>query len=231
MKKPLVLIVEDESDIADLISYNLKRAGFDVELSQDGRTAQSVAQKRMPDLILLDLMLPDVDGTDICKELKGSEQTKRIPIIMVTAKGEEIDRVLGLELGADDYLVKPFSPRELVLRIKAVLRRNTSPEQEKKVLVARNIQMDLDRHSATVNGAPVALTVTEFNLLHTLMKNRGRVLTREMLLDQVWGYHFEGYARTVDTHVKRLRQKLNDAGETIETVRGLGYRFSEEGAH
>lgn len=231
MKKPLILIVEDEADIADLISYNLKRAGFDVELSQNGRTAQTLAQKRMPELILLDLMLPDMDGTDICKDLKADERTKRIPIIMVTAKGEEIDRVLGLELGADDYIVKPFSPREMVLRVKAVLKRNTPPEPERKVLAARNIQIDVDRHSVLVNGAPATLTVTEFNLLHTLMKNRGRVLTREMLLDQVWGYHFEGYARTVDTHVKRLRQKLDDAGQSIETVRGLGYRFSEEGPH
>lgn len=228
-KKVLILVVEDEPDISSLISYNLERAGLEAARAQDGRTALSLIQKRQPDLILLDLMLPDADGTDICKSLKSNEKTRHIPVIMVTARGEEIDRVVGFELGADDYIVKPFSPRELVLRVKAVLQRTSPREPLSKILDAAGIKVDLERHLVTVDGIPVSLTVTEFNLLHTLLKNRGRVLTREILLDQVWGYHFDGYDRTVDTHIKRLRQKLGTAGEVIETVRGIGYRFKEEG--
>jgi two-component system phosphate regulon response regulator PhoB len=228
-KKVLILVVEDEPDISSLISYNLERAGLEAARAQDGRTALSLIQKRQPDLILLDLMLPDADGTDICKSLKGNEKTRHIPVIMVTARSEEIDRVVGFELGADDYIVKPFSPRELVLRVKAVLQRTSPREPLSKILDAAGIKVDLERHLVTVDGIPVSLTVTEFNLLHTLLKNRGRVLTREILLDQVWGYHFDGYDRTVDTHIKRLRQKLGTAGEVIETVRGIGYRFKEEG--
>lgn len=228
-KKALVLVVEDEPDIANLISYNLKIAGLDVDVARDARTALISLRKAQPDLILLDLMLPDADGMDICKSLRGNEKTCQVPIIMVTAKSEEIDRIVGLEVGADDYIVKPFSPRELVLRVKAVLRRTNAPETPTKTYSAHNIQIDLDRHTVTVGGHLVSLTLTEFNLLQILMKNMGRVLTRELLLDQVWGYHFEGYARTVDTHIKRLRQKLNGAGQAIETVRGLGYRLREEG--
>jgi two-component system phosphate regulon response regulator PhoB len=228
-KKVLILVVEDEPDISSLISYNLERAGLEAARAQDGRTALSLIQKRQPDLILLDLMLPDADGTDICKSLKSNEKTRHIPVIMVTARSEEIDRVVGFELGADDYIVKPFSPRELVLRVKAVLQRTSPREPLSKILDAAGIKVDLERHLVTVDGIPVSLTVTEFNLLHTLLKNRGRVLTREILLDQVWGYHFDGYDRTVDTHIKRLRQKLGTAGEVIETVRGIGYRFKEEG--
>ncbi len=227
--KALVLVVEDEPDIANLILFNLEKAGFEVVVAQDGRTALSLIQKRRPDLVLLDLMLPDTDGSDICRHLRGNEKTRHTPIIMVTAKGEEMDRIVGLELGADDDVVKPFSPRELVLRVKGVLRRTTTPDQSSTVLSSRGIEVNLDRHSATADGSPLALTVTEFNLLATLIKNKGRVLTREILLDRVWGYQFDGYARTVDTHVKRLRQKLDRAGQAIETVRGLGYRFKEEG--
>lgn len=227
-EKVLILVVEDEPDISGLISYNLERAGFEAARARDGRMAISLIQKRQPDLILLDLMLPDADGTDICKSLKSNEKTRHIPVIMVTAKGEEIDRVVGFELGADDYIVKPFSPREMVLRVKAVLQRTGPREPPSKILDAAGIKVDLERHLATVDGIPVSLTVTEFNLLHNLLKKRGRVLTREILLDQVWGYHFDGYARTVDTHIKRLRQKLGTAGEVIETVRGIGYRFKEE---
>ncbi|MEW6327730.1 MAG: response regulator [Thermodesulfobacteriota bacterium] len=227
-KKAFILVIEDEPDISGLISYNLEKAGFEAAGAEDGRTAHSLIQKRLPDLILLDLMLPDADGTDICKSLKSNEKTRHIPVIMVTAKGEEIDRVVGFELGADDYIVKPFSPRELVLRVKAVLQRTSPREPLPKILDAAGIKVDPERHLVTVDGGPVSLTVTEFNLLHTLLKGRGRVLTREILLDQVWGYHFDGYARTVDTHIKRLRQKLGIAGEVIETVRGVGYRFKEE---
>lgn len=228
-EKASILVVEDEADIADLVAYNLQKAGFETALAPDGRSAFAAIKRRQPDLILLDLMLPDADGMDICKNVRSNEKTRHVPIIMVTAKGEEIDRVVGLELGADDYMVKPFSPRELILRVKAVLRRTKPPEPAGKILSGEGIQIDMDRHSVTVEGNPVLLTVTEFNLLHVLLKSRGRVLNREMLLDQVWGYHFEGYARTVDTHVKRLRQKLDNAGKAIETVRGLGYRFKEEG--
>ncbi len=222
-----ILVIEDEKDIADLIAYHLERANYKVAIAYDGETGLDLVKKQHPALIILDLLLPKkIDGLDVCRILKANEDTKYIPIIMVTAKGEEIDKVVGFELGADDYIVKPFSPRELVLRVRAILRRFSLPK-EKIILEADGLTLDIDGHKVTIDEGPIYLTTTEFNLLVALMHKRGKVLTREILLEKAWGYSFQGYARTVDTHVKRLREKLKEKAYLIETVRGVGYRFKE----
>jgi two-component system phosphate regulon response regulator PhoB len=223
-----VLVVEDEKDIVDLIEYHLKQSGFSVIKALDGPSGLELARKEKPSLIILDLMLPEMDGKDICRALKSNPSTQSIPILMLTAKTEEIDRLIGFELGADDYVTKPFSPRELVLRVKAILRRKeVSPEGE-KIIQIDDLSIDIDRHLVSVKKKPIPLTSTEFKLLVELTSNRGRVQTREHLLDKVWGYTYEGYARTVDTHIRRLREKLGPSGDYIETIRGMGYRFREE---
>jgi two-component system phosphate regulon response regulator PhoB len=186
------------------------------------------AKKERPGLIILDLMLPDMDGKDVCRILKSDPLTQSIPILMLTAKAEEMDRVIGFELGADDYVTKPFSPRELVLRVKAILRRKQTEKEEEKVIHIGDLLIDTDRHRVSVKDKPIRLTSTEFKLLLELVSKRGRVQTRDHLLDKVWGYTYEGYARTVDTHIRRLREKLDPMGNYIETLRGLGYRFREE---
>ena len=226
IKMPIILVIEDDKDIANLITYHLEKANYKVVIAHDGKEGFSLAKKVLPTLILLDLMLPEIDGLEICRMLKANEDTKNIPIIMVTAKGEEVDNIVGFELGADDYIVKPFSPRELVLRVRAVLRR-LSPPKDKNILEADGLKVDIDAYKVSIDGEPVHLTITEFNLLVTLMEKRGKVFSREMLLERVWGYSFEGYDRTVDVHIKRLRQKLKDRAYLIETVRGVGYRFKE----
>lgn len=225
MPKTYILIVEDDHDILQLLSYNLQTAGFDVATAQDGYEALESVKQHPPDLILLDLMIPGIDGFEVCKELKRNGTFKHIPVIMLTARGEEIDRIVGLELGADDYVVKPFSPRELILRIRAVLRRSFQEEPESLLWQQEGFQVDFQAHKVLIDGVDVALTATEFKLLAELIKSRGKVLTRDHLLDSVWGYQFEGYARTVDTHVRRLRQKLEGYSRWVETVRGVGYRF------
>ncbi|MDR1124856.1 MAG: response regulator transcription factor [Deltaproteobacteria bacterium] len=217
------LIVEDEKDIRDLLAYNLKREGFAALEAGDGLAALAMVREKQPDIILLDLMLPGLDGLDVCKALQREPKTASIPVLMLTAKGEEIDRVLGFELGAADYVVKPFSVREVLLRVRAILRR-AAPRGEEAGLRCGAIVLDLPGHSVKVDGQPVELTVTEFRLLEDLVRHQGQVRSREQLLDSVWGYSFEGYARTVDTHVRRLRQKLGKAAECVETVRGVGYR-------
>jgi two-component system phosphate regulon response regulator PhoB len=222
--KAKILVVEDDDDILDLLVYNFTSAGFEVVTAKDGYAALS-AVKKHPNLIVLDLMIPGPDGFEVCKELKRSEETRNIPVIILTARGEEVDRIVGLELGADDYVVKPFSPRELILRIRSVLRRlriDTTPE---KVWENEGLRVDFDAHRLTVDGDPVSLTALEFKLLCELIRNAGRVQTRDQLLEKVWAYDFEGYARTVDTHVRRLRQKLGAYSDWVETVRGVGYRF------
>ncbi|MBE9582369.1 MAG: response regulator transcription factor [Proteobacteria bacterium] len=228
MSKETILIVEDEEDIAGLIAHHVKAAGFDVMIAHNGVMAFKAMEKQLPDLIVLDLMLPDMDGTELCKILKRKKTTQKIPVVMVTAKGEEVDRVVGLELGADDYIVKPFSTRELTLRIKGVLRRLRGPEVEPKVLKHGELTLDIDAHKVTTGGKNIELTLTEFNLLRELLLNKGRVRSRETLLNNVWGYSFEGYERTVDTHIQRLRRKLEDHGKIIVTVRGIGYMIKEE---
>jgi two-component system, OmpR family, phosphate regulon response regulator PhoB len=225
MGKPNVLIVEDDKDILQLLTYNIESSGFDVTTSRDGIEALDIARQKLPGLILLDLMLPSLDGFDVCKELKRDPETKSIPIIMLTARGEEVDRIVGLELGADDYVVKPFSVRELVLRIRAILRRAEKGGGPDSIWQHEELRVDFDGHKASLKGEEIPLTATEFRLLVELVKSRGKVQTRDQLLDKVWGYHFEGYARTVDTHVRRLRQKLEGYSDCVETVRGVGYRF------
>lgn len=227
MIKETILIVEDEEDIAALMAHHMRAAGFDVMMAHNGAGALKQLEKRLPALILLDLMLPDMDGTDICKTLKRRESTRNIPIVMVTAKAEEVDRIVGLELGADDYVVKPFSTRELSLRVKGILKRIKSAREPSKTIRLGELILDKDAHSVTISGEQVELTLTEFNLLSELLTNIGRVRSRETLLNNVWGYTFEGYARTVDTHVQRLRRKLGDHGKIIETVRGIGYMIKE----
>lgn len=225
MAKNSILVVEDDSDILQLLSYNLQASGFEVFTAGDGYDALNSAKSQLPDLIILDLMIPGMDGFEVCKELKRSSDTQRIPVIMLTAKGEEIDRIVGLELGADDYVVKPFSPRELILRIRAVLRRAGSETGAESIWQFEGLRVDLEAHKVTIDGEEIILTATEFKLLVELVLSRGKVQSRDQLLDRVWNYHFDGYARTVDTHVRRLRQKLGRYSAWVETVRGVGYRF------
>jgi len=194
----------------------------------DGASGLELAKKERPSLIILDLMLPEMDGKDVCRALKADPNTQSIPILMLTAKAEEVDRVIGFELGADDYVTKPFSPRELVLRVKAIQRRKEIPDERDKTILVGDILIDIDRHQVFVKKKPISLTSIEFKLLVELITNRGRVQTRERLLDKVWGYTYEGYARTVDTHIRRLREKMGHLGDFIETIRGVGYRFREE---
>jgi len=227
MTKDTILIVEDDEDIVELLAFNLQNAGFATETAKDGYEALAKARRTPPAGIILDLMLPGLDGFEVCKELKRDAKVAGAPIIMLTARGEEVDRIVGLELGADDYVVKPFSPRELILRLRAVLKRH-APEPEKRQVLARDgLSVDMGAHRVSLGGEEVALTATEFRLLAELFQSAGRVLTRDRLLNSVWGYEFEGYARTVDTHVRRLRQKLGPFSNMIETVRGVGYRFKE----
>ncbi len=229
MAKKKIVIIEDEADIRELLEFHLEQAGYATVGCDDGAAAIDVVVQEEPDLIILDIMLPGMVGTEICKTLKQGDDTKRIPIIMLTAKGEEIDRVVGFELGADDYVTKPFSPRELVLRIKAILKRaQPAPGESQDVIRLNDISVNIPKHEVHCDGEPVSLTATEFSLLRTLIQRRGRVQSREMLLETVWGYDYAGFTRTVDTHMRRLRSKLGKSGDRIETVRGVGYRIKED---
>jgi len=223
-----VLIVEDERDLQRVLSYNFKQAGFDVVSAMNGETALRAVKEEPFDLVILDLMLPDMPGTEVCKRLKQAPETASIPVIMVTAKGEEVDRVVGFELGADDYVVKPFSVRELVLRARAILRRTEGTPQAEDKFDFGVLRVDRAAHRAWVAGEEITFTALEFKLLIVLFDRRGRVMTRDVLLDDVWGSHVDVTARNVDTHVKRVREKLGPAGDYIETVRGVGYRFRAE---
>jgi len=222
-----ILVVEDEKDIADLISFHLTRAGFEVQLCRRGSDALDAIPRFPASLVILDLMLPDMDGVEICKRLKSRDSTRRIPVLIVSARRSEADRILGLELGADDYLPKPFSPRELVLRVQAVLRRVESAEGARTSVVVGPLVLDSENYSVRLHGKQLELTITEFKLLDYLTQRLGRVVRREDLLENVWGYRYEGGSRTVDTHIQRLRQKLGNLGDWIETVRGVGYRLRE----
>ena len=223
----VVLIVEDERDVVDLLALNLRKAGFAISTAMDGAAGLQKARSEKPAFIILDLMLPKMPGLEVCKILKGDPATRQIPIMMLTAKAEEIDRVVGLEFGADDYVTKPFSPREMILRIKAILRRAEGPAEDES-LSAGSIVIDTARHEVSVNGKRVSLTSLEFKLLRTLMQRRGRVQTRDRLLNDVWGYESVIDTRTVDTHVRRLRKKLGKVADAIESVRGFGYRLRED---
>jgi two-component system, OmpR family, phosphate regulon response regulator PhoB len=222
-----VLIIEDERDLAELIAFHLEKEGFRPLIAGDGVTGLNEARSEKPDLILLDLMLPGMMGTELCRLLKGSEQTAAIPVIMLTAKGEEIDRVVGFEMGADDYVVKPFSTRELMLRVRAVLRRNSEQATKSSNIALGELLIDTERHLVRVSGAEVTLTSTEYKLLMHLAERLGRVQSRELLLQNVWGYNYLGDTRTVDTHLTRLRTKLGAAGDMIKTVRGFGYKMEQ----
>jgi two-component system phosphate regulon response regulator PhoB len=224
----LVLIVEDERDLLTALDYNLRREGYRTRTASNGREALALAAgPETPDLVLLDLMLPDLPGTEVCRQLRAHEATRRTPIVMLTAKTDEVDRVVGFEVGADDYVAKPFSVRELMLRVRAVLRRaRPDPSDEPVGLVEHGrLRLDVPAHRAFVDGEEIVLTALEFRLLRTLLERRGRVQSRETLLIDVWGMSPEVTTRTVDTHVKRLRQKLGAAGAYVETLRGVGYRL------
>ncbi len=225
-----ILVVEDERDIAELLRYNLRQADFEVNIVRNGSDALQRAVDNPPDLILLDLMLPEVDGLIVCRLLKNDPRTKHIPIVMLTAKVKEDDRVTGLELGADDYITKPFSPREVVLRVTAVLRRLRASQEaeEENSIETHGVTIDLARHQVLTEEKPIDLTATEFKLITLFARSPGRVFTRDILMDVIWGQEYYGVDRTVDTHVSRLRRKLGNLGNQIETVYGVGYRLKEE---
>ena len=227
--KAKILVVDDEPDALELIEYNLRGAGYQVFTAANGSQALELARRHLPDALVLDLMLPEVDGIEVCKTLRRNPDTAEIPILMLTAKADEIDRVIGLEVGADDYVTKPFSPRELVLRIKNILRRGR-PSGSKKpaVMEIRDLVIDPDKHEVRHAGKKITLTATEFKLLYILASRQGRIQKRERLLVDVWEYGADVYTRTVDTHMRRLRKKLGKAADYIETVRGVGYRIVEE---
>ncbi|HNC23217.1 MAG TPA: response regulator transcription factor [Opitutaceae bacterium] len=223
--KPKILVVDDEPDALELLGFKLREAGFAPIFATDGLKALAAVRAERPDLVVLDLMLPELDGLEVCKLMRRDPATAGIPVLMLTAKAAEMDRVVGLELGADDYVTKPYSPRELVLRIRKLLKRTQGVNEAADQLTIGLLTIDVPHHAATVEGKPVTLTATEFNLLAVLAKRRGRVQTRERLLQDVWGYETAIDTRTVDTHMRRLREKIGPAAEYLETIRGVGYRF------
>lgn len=223
-----ILAVDDEEHIQELIKFNLESSGFKVICCGNGTEALKLVKSEKPDLVLLDVMLPGIDGYDVCKEIRKDNSISNIPIIMITAKSEELDKILGLELGADDYMTKPFSIRELLARVKAVLRRTSSQPMDKSFKFD-NIVIDFEKHEITKEGKRLELTLKEFEVLEILIKNKGRVITRDFLLDKVWGYEYYGETRTVDVHIRHLRQKIEEDDKNpryIETIRGVGYRFN-----
>ena len=230
MAKEKILIVDDEEHIIELLKFNLLNAGYEVFTANDGIDAVKIAKAEKPSLLLLDLMLPGIDGFDVCKEIKRNNEMKNTSIVMLTAKGEELDKILGLELGADDYITKPFSVRELLARVKAVLRRtNSFNDPEDEIYDSQNLKVDFERHEVSVNSEKVDLTLKEFELLQILIKNKGKILKRETLLDKIWGYEYIGETRTVDVHIRYLRKKIEEDDKNprfIETIRGVGYRFN-----
>ena len=221
-----IYIVEDEPDIRETLKYNFSNEGFKVSTAPDGEEALSNIKKVLPDVLILDLMLPGLSGLDVCKSIRADDDIRDMSIIMLTAKGEEIDRVIGFELGADDYVTKPFSVRELILRVKVLLKKQRESLVENKLVTFGPIRIDLDAHELKINDKEIVLTALEFKLLQHLVKRKGRVQTREQLLGDVWGYSAEVTTRTVDTHIKRLREKLGNTSDYIQTIRGVGYRFS-----
>jgi two-component system alkaline phosphatase synthesis response regulator PhoP len=225
-----ILIIEDERDIRDLVAHYLTKDGYKVEAASDGAKGLGLAKTLKPDLIILDLMLPELDGLEVCKRLRADPKTAVMPIIMVTAKGEETDKIVGLELGADDYLTKPFSPKELMARVKALLRR-TEPSHSSKIqtYIYGDIHLDVIKHEVRVKSKEVPLTAKEFGLLEQFLQNKGRILTRDILLDRVWGYDADVTTRTVDVHVRRLREKIPLLADAIFTVKSYGYKLREEG--
>ncbi len=222
-----ILVVDDEEAIVELTAFNLKKEGYEVVRAFDGREALRLVKEEKPDLIVLDLMLPEIDGLEVCRRIR---QESRIPILILSAKKEEVDRIIGLELGADDYVTKPFSPRELLARVKAILRRSEEVPEEVERVVRGSLVIDKNRYEARINNMVLTLTPTEFKILETLANSPGQVYSRDVLLRRVWGYDYIGDSRTVDVHIRHLREKLNEHTQEnlIETVRGVGYRFSPD---
>lgn len=224
-----ILVVDDEEHILELIKFNLETEGYNVLLCDNGEESLSIIENNTIDLVVLDLMLPGINGIEVCKRLKKTEEFEDLPVIMLTAKSEETDRILGLELGADDYITKPFSVRELVARIKAVLRRSENREIKVKenMIVINDLVINAEKHIVTIHGEEIELTLKEFELLKILGENRGKVLSRNFLLDEIWGYEYFGETRTVDVHIRHLRRKIGDdkSNEYIETIRGVGYKM------
>ena len=227
MPKATVLVIDDETDLIELVRYNLEKEGFGVKSAADGETGLTLAAQEQPDLILLDVMLPGIDGLEVCRTLRSQPRTAHIPLIMLTARGAEPDRVVGLELGADDYVTKPFSPRELTARVKALLRRLAPPRDAGELILRGDLRVDVTRREVACGDVAISLTATEFKLLHFLASQPGRVFSRSELIDGVLGQNIAVLDRTIDVHVVSLRKKLRDCGDMIETVRGFGYRFVE----
>jgi phosphate regulon transcriptional regulator PhoB len=226
-----IIVIDDEADIRELVTYNLKKEGFSVDTSPDGETGLSKIRKHLYDLVILDLMLPGIQGLELCKILRNDPKTSNIPIIMLTAKGEEVDKILGLEMGADDYITKPFSPRELIARVKAVLRRTKHKTEEEKILKIGNLEIDKERYIVTISGNQVKLSATEFKLLVYLAERKGRVFSRDQLLDAIWRDEAFVEPRTVDVHIRRLRSSIEEDPANpkyIKTLRGIGYFFEEQ---
>ena len=229
MSNKRLLVVEDDHNISKLVCYNLDKAGYSCRAVYSGTEAVLELSNNKYDLVILDIMLPGINGLDVCRKIKSDKRTKDIKVVMLTAKGEEVDRIVGFELGADDYIVKPFSPRELVLRIQAVLRRGTEGHLGDKLLSYKELKVDAEKHVVSIADKKIDLTAMEFRLLSILLKNIDRVQTRDLLLEDVWGISSDVTTRTVDTHIKRLRQKMGNYGKYIVTVRGIGYKFSQDG--
>jgi DNA-binding response OmpR family regulator len=225
-----ILVAEDEPDVLNLVALNLQRAGFEVLKAEDGEKALELARTELPGMVILDVMMPGLTGLEVAKQLKFQPATARIPILMLTAKADEVDRIVGLELGADDYVTKPFSPREVVLRVQSILRRSEVVPESAEELRVGPIHVDCTRHEVRIGGELLDFTATEFKLLVVLMERCGRLQSREVLLNDVWGYESVIDTRTVDTHIRRLREKLGPAADLVETVRGFGYRMVAPGA-
>ena len=223
-----IYIVEDEPDIRETLAYNLSQEGFKVSEFSDAESCLDKIQKKKPDLLILDLMLPGMSGLDLCKQIRTDKSLQNLAIIMLTAKGEEVDRIIGFELGADDYVTKPFSVRELILRVKVILKKQNDAVENNELVEFGPIKLNLDAHEVLINDDEIILTALEFKLLKHLIQRRGRVQTRDQLLGDVWGYSSEITTRTVDTHIKRLREKLGTVGDYIQTVRGVGYRLNNQ---
>jgi two-component system phosphate regulon response regulator PhoB len=229
MKKATILVIDDEKDLIELVRYNLEKDGFDVIAATDGQSGLDVVKKHRPDLVVLDLMMPGIDGLQICKQLRADPRTGRIPVIMLTAKATEADRIVGLELGADDYITKPFSPREVVARVKAVLRRSNPAAEQRQEIRVGDLNIDLGGHEVSFKGQRVLLTATEFRILEFLAARPGRVFSRDEIIDAALGNETAVFDRTVDVHITAIRRKLGMGAEYIETVRGFGYKFRHVG--
>jgi len=227
MKKGTILIIDDEKDLLELVRYNLEKDGYDVIVACDGQSGFEIAAKHRPDLIVLDLMMPGIDGLEVCRRLRAENRTSHTPLIMLTARATEADRIVGLEMGADDYVTKPFSPRELVARVKAVLRRATQQQEPPELIRHGLIVIDVNRHEVTCDGRSVNLTATEFRILQFLMSRPGRVLTRDEIIDAALNRDTDVFDRTIDVHITAIRRKLGKQGDQIATVRGFGYKFKD----